>query len=515
MSNLYLTQPLHRAAQQHPDRVATIFQDRTTTYADCAVRVARMASALAKLRLRQGDRVGLLSHNSDRFVEFLYAVWWAGGVANPINIRWNEWEMVRALDDCQTRILFVDDASVPLVAGLCDRSEHLQTVIHAGDGSVHSGMFSYEQLIRDSKPHGDVRRGGEQLAAIFYSGGSRESTKGVMLSHANMMSSVLGGLEQLATEQDIGLHVAPLFHLAGAMFMLALTLRGATQVIAPGFQAEDAVKLIVEQGVSNTLLVPTMLHRLLDSPALEKLRRTRLRQLSCVVSASTDELAKDCGKWLPAVKFVKVYGVPEMAPLVSIDASDTNVSKPAGAVGRPGLTTEARILGEDGKEVPRGKTGELVVRGAGLMQGYWNRPVETEKTIRDGWLHTGDAAYMNEAGELFVIGKLSDMVVSGGENVICSEVESVLMLHPAVEACAVIGLPSEQWGQAVHAIIVPKAGIHLPGLDAIRSHCRRYIAGYKCPVSVEFRAALPRSVNGEILKSALQPSTPAAATIGA
>ncbi|HEY0940343.1 MAG TPA: AMP-binding protein [Steroidobacter sp.] len=502
---LHLTQPLQRAAVQYPNRVATVFQDRTTTYAQLAARVARMASALRELGLKEGDRVGLLAHNSDRFVELLYAVWWAGGVVNPINIRWNEWEMVRALDDCQTRILFVDDQLAPSVARLFDRSEHLEKAIHAGDGNVPSGMFSCEQLIRDSQPGPDARRHGEQLAAIFYSGGSRELTKGVMLSHANMMSSVLGGLERLAVDGDVGLHAAPLFHLAGMMFMLALTLRATTQVIEPGFQVDDAVKLIVERGVTNTLLVPTMIHRLLNSADVDKLEHSRLRRLGCVASASGDHLAALCRERLPSVIFSKVYGVPEMAPLVSILTYDDDLSKPAGAVGTPSLTTEVRILGEDGKEVARGKTGELVVRGAGLMQGYWNKPAETAKAIRDGWLHTGDAAYMNEAGQLFVIGKLSDMIVTGGENVICSEVESVLLLHPSIAACAVIGLPNEQWGQSVHAIIVPRPGRQLPRLEAIRAHCRNYIAGYKCPVSVEFRDTLPRSANGEILKSILQP----------
>ncbi len=506
MSNLYLTQPLHRAALRHPDRLATVFADRSTTYAEFSARVARMASALQKLRLQEGDRVGLLAQNSDRFLEFLYAVWWAGGAINPINIRWNDWDMVRALDDCRTRILFVDDKTAELVPELFDRSEQLETVIYAGEGNAPSGMFSYEQLVRDSRPVADSRRGGNELAAIFYSGASRELTKGVMLSHANMMSSVLGGLEQLTTEEDIGLHAAPLFHLAGTMFMLALTFRAATQVISPGFQVDAAVKLILEKGVTNTMLVPTMIHRILNSPDLDKLTKARLRQLSCVVSPSADRLAKICRKWLPSVKFTKVYGVPEMAPLVSIVAYDDSASKPAGAVGWPSLTNEVRVVGENGKDVPRGKTGELVVRGAGLMQGYWNKPAETAAAIRNGWLHTGDAACMNEAGELFVIGKLSDMIVTGGENVICSEVEQILMLHASVEACAVIGHPNEQWGQSVHAIIVLKEHATTLGLDEVRTHCRGYIAGYKCPASLEIRDGLPTSATGEVLKSILQRS---------
>ena len=508
MSNLYLTQSLHRATLRYPERLATVFADRSTTYAEFATRVARMASALQKLRLQKGDRIGVLAQNSDRFIEFLYAVWWAGGVVNPINIRWNDWDMVRALDDCQTRILFVDDKTAHLVPHLFDRSEQLETVIYAGDGNAPSGMFSYEQLVRDSKPVADLRHGGEELAAIFYSGASRELTKGVMLSHANLMSSVLGGLEQLTAEDDIGLHAAPLFHLAGAMFMLALTFRATTQVVSPGFQVDDAVKLILEKGVTNTMLVPTMIHRILHSPDLEKLTKARLRQLSCVVSPSADRLAKICRKWLPSVKFIKVYGVPEMAPLISIGAYDDKVSKPAVAVavGWPSLTSEIRVVGKNGKDVPRGKTGELIVRGAGLMKGYWNKPAETAAAIRDGWLHTGDAACMHDTGELFVIGKLSDMIVSGGENVICSEVERILMLHASVEACAVIGLPSEQWGQSVHAIVVLKENARAPGLDELRTHCRDYIAVYKCPASVEIRDELPTSANGEILKSMLRRS---------
>lgn len=506
MSNLYLTQTLHRAAQRFPDRVATDFCGRTTTYSELSVRVACMAAALRKLGLKEGGRVGLLSHNSDRFLEFLYAVWWAGGVVNPINIRWSEWEMVRALDDCQTQILLVDALSMPMVAQLADRSDHLATVIYAGDGDVPSGMFSYEQLIRDSKPRPDARRSGDQLAAIFYSSGSRELTKGVMLSHANMMSSVLGGLEQLTTEEDVGLHVAPMFHLAGAMFMLALTLRASTQIISPGFRVDEAVKVILEKSVTNTMLVPTMIHRILESPDLSKLASTRFRQLNCVSSPAADRLAEICHEWLPSVKFTKVYGIPEMGPLVSIGDYADGVSKGAGAVGRPGLTTEVRIVDEHGREVPRGKTGELAVRGAGLTRGYWNKPFETAKAIREGWLHTGDVAYLNEVGDLFVIGKLSDMLVTGGENVICSEVEGALLLYPTVEACAVIGVPSKHWGESVHAIIVLKSGSPFPELETIRAHCRRYIAGYKCPVSLEIREALPISTNGEVLKSLLQPS---------
>jgi long-chain acyl-CoA synthetase len=391
--------------------LAIVCAERATSYAELATRVSRLASALRGLRLHDGDRVGLLAPNSDRVVESVYAVWWAGGVVNPINLRWNEWDMVRALDDCQTRILIVDDKMAGRVAELFARSEHLETVIYAGDGSPPSGMFSYETLVRESKPVTDLRRGGDQLAAVFYTGGGREPTKGVMLSHANIMSSVLGGLEQLTTEEDVGLHAIPLFHLSGAMFMVALTFRGATQILLPAFQVDEAVRLILEKGVTNTMLFPTMIHRILESPDLDGLTRADLRQVSCVDSSATDALAKICHGSLPSVRFVWLYGVPEVAPLVSIASFDDSAAKPAGTVGWPSLTNEIRVVGKDGKEVPRGKTGELVVRGAGLMQGYWNRPAATAEAIRDGWLHTGDAAYMTDAGELFVIGKLSDKVV--------------------------------------------------------------------------------------------------------
>jgi len=364
-------------------------------------------------------------------------------------------------------------------------------------------MLSYEQLIGESKPIADVRRRGDQLAAIFYNSGSRELTRGVMLSHANMMSSVLGGVEHLAAWDDTGLHAAPLFHLAGAMFMLALTLRAATQIIVPTFQIEETVKVILEKGITNTMLVPTMIRRLLDSPDVNKVARSALRQVTCVASPFADDLAERCKERLPSTNVVKVYGIPEMAPLISICTNDAQSPRPAGAVGRPTLTTEVRIVDDNGTEVPRGRAGELVVRGAGLMLGYWGKPIETADAVRDGWLYTGDAAHMDRSGELFVAGKLSDVVVTGGEYVVCSEVESAVMLHPSIGDCAVIGIPNDRWGQSVHAIVVVKSGNHAPSLEAIRIHCRQHISGYKCPVSLEVRDVLPRSVTGEILKSLL------------
>ncbi|QIB65514.1 AMP-binding protein [Kineobactrum salinum] len=197
-----------------------------------------------------------------------------------------------------------------------------------------------------------------------------------------------------------------MFDPAAAMFMLALTLRAATQVISPNLQLDEAVDVILEKGVTNTLLLPIMIHRMAHNPGLAKLSRTTLRQLNCVSSPADGKLLQSLGERMPTVKLTKIFTVPEMAPLISIAACDPRTARPKGAIGWPSLTTELRIVAVNGEEVPRGKTGELAVRGAGLMLGYWNRPAETAKAIREGWLHTGDAAYMDEAGEFFVIGKL-------------------------------------------------------------------------------------------------------------
>ena len=207
---------------------------------------------------------------------------------------------------------------------------------------------------------------------------------------------------------------------------------------------------------------------------------------------------------LPQVEFCHAYGLTEACPIVSANPHENHMpegrkSGLSRSVGRGGFGVNVKIVDPEGREMPRGEVGEIIVRGPNIMKGYWNKPEETAKALRDGWLWTGDGAYMDEAGYMFIVDRMKDMIVSGGENVYSAEVENVIARHPAVAMCAVIGIPHERWGETVHAVVVPKPGATL-NEDEVRRHCHEVIAGYKCPKSVEFREALPLSAAGKVLK---------------
>ncbi|NGY03306.1 acyl-CoA synthetase [Solimonas terrae] len=505
-----LTQALHRARRHYPSRLATVFGSRRHDFDTFADRVARMAGALCQLGMKPGERVGILALNSDRFLELYFAVWWGGGAVNPVNIRWSAREIAYSLDDCDTHILVVDDAFAAIVGELCERSRSLRTLIHAGDGAAPSGMFDYEQLIADHTPVSDAMRANSDLAGVFYTGGTTGFPKGVMLSHANLVSNALNGLaERVVEEDDVALHVAPMFHLADGFFGIMLFLRGCTQVILPAFQPETVLQTVERERVNAILLVPTMIQMLVDHPRLSDYKLDSLRKLIYGASPISEALLDRAIERLPGARFTQAYGQTEMSPAVSLlgpdyhDAQGRKLGKFRSA-GRPMLGVEIRIVDQEGRELPFSSVGEITARGAGVMQGYWNRPEQTAEAIRDGWMYTGDSGYLDQDGFLFIVDRVKDMIISGGENIYSAEVENAIAQHPAVASCAVIGIPDDHWGEAVHAVIVRKPGAVDFGIDELRDHCRALIAGYKCPRSLEMRDALPLSGAGKVLKITLR-----------
>lgn len=509
MPTTYLTQALHQAVRAYPERIATICGGRRRSYRELVDRVARLAGALQELGMVRGDRVGILSLNSDRYLELYFAVWWGGGVVNPVNIRWSAREIAYSLDDCQTHLLAVDDSFAPLVPELTERSAALRTLIHAGDEPAGSGMFGYEQLIAEHAPVADALRANDDLAGVFYTGGTTGFPKGVMLSHSNLCSGAVTAIVEGVVEQgDIGLHAAPMFHLADGMFALALTQRGCTHVMVPAFKPDLVLRAVREERVSALLLVPTMIQMLVDHPGLPEYPLDSLRRIAYGASPISEALLDRAMQRLPNAAFLQCYGQTELSPIVSVlrpefHNAEGRRSGRLRSAGQPAFMVEVRIVDAEGREVPRGMVGEIAARGPGVMLGYWNDPRQTAASLRDGWMHTGDGAYMDDDGFVFVVDRLKDMIVSGGENVYSAEVENAIAQHPAVAMCAVIGIPDERWGEAVHAVVVLKPGFEVDA-EQIKRHCAASIAGYKCPRSVELRDALPLSGAGKVLKTALR-----------
>jgi long-chain acyl-CoA synthetase len=446
-----------------------------------------------------------------QLAELPYIRFQAGGVLNPCNTRWSAAEILYSLDDSGSSLLLVDDTFLPLAQSLAADSRSLRQVIYCGDATPPAGMLDYEQLIAQHAPVADAVRHGDDLLGIFYTGGTTGFPKGVMISHNGMGSSSLALRAEQGAELVDGtyLHAAPMFHLADMAGGNAHWLAGNTHVVVPAFAAETVIEAIERHAVTHTLLVPTMLQMLVDHPTMA--RQPDLSSLKTVIYGASPiseaVLARVMDK-LPGIDLIQAYGMTEMSPLIAINPPWTHrpehrASGKLRAAGRAGLCVEVRVVDAQGNDLPAGGIGEIIARGPNLMLGYWGKPEATAEAIRDGWMHTGDGAYLDEDGFLFIVDRVKDMIVTGGENVYSVEVENAVLKHPAVQQCAVIGVPDERWGERVHACVVAQPGMSLE-LEALIEHCKLHIANYKCPRSLELLDSLPISGAGKITKNVLR-----------
>ncbi|MCZ4590203.1 long-chain-fatty-acid--CoA ligase [Rhodococcus opacus] len=502
---MYLTQGLHRSLQQTPDAVMTVFGERTRTVREFADRVARFASALRGLDVRSGGRVAILANNSDNYAEVLLAVPWADAVLNPVNTRWSVAEIAYSLADCACDVLVVDNAYAHMVPALQAEYPGLRTVIFCGDGETPAGMCAYEMLIAESAAVEDVRRSGDALAGIFYTGGTTGFPKGVMLSHANIVTSVLGAAASRSLFRSGGtyLHVAPMFHLADFTGGMIQVLVGGTHVMLPSFDAKSVLRTIERYSVTGAVLVPAMIQAVVNHPDVAVHDLSSIENIMYGASPISENLLTRALSTFSSGGLTQAYGMTELAGLATLLAPEDHVGDRMRSAGRALPHTEVRISGRDGVDAARGEVGEIIVRGGHVMQGYWGRPEETADALVDGWMHTGDLGYMDDAGYVFVVDRSKDMIITGGENVYSAEVENALSSHPAVLECAVIALPDERWGERVHAVVVPRPGHDIEGSD-LRDHVKSLVAGYKAPRSFEFVESLPRTTTGKILKRTLR-----------
>jgi acyl-CoA synthetase (AMP-forming)/AMP-acid ligase II len=506
-----ITQRVKRAVQQNPRGYATVFGTRTRRWAEFAERVGRLAGGLRSLGVASGDRVAVLSLNSDRYLEIYAAVPWASAVLVPLNIRWSAGENVYAINDSGARVLLVDDAFAAMADVIRKDIPSLHAVIHIGEAESPLGMTAYERLIENSIFIPDAGRTAEDLAGIFYTGGTTGFPKGVMLSHRSIWASTTGAMSLFPpiTDDFNFLIAVPMFHMAGCCSaMVAFTL-GAASVIVPAFSAERVLATIEEYRVRAVCLVPTMIHMLVTHPLLSKIDASSLRLMLYGASPMPESTLRHAIRALPECHFIQYYGQTETSPNATALSPEYHVLEGPKAgklqsAGRALSCCEVEVVDAQGVEVPRGTVGEIRIRGFNTMLGYWNKPDETAATLRDRWIYTGDAGRMDDEGFLYVVDRIKDMIISGGENIYSVEVEQACVQHPAVAQCVVIGIPNDAWGEAVHAIVILKDNQQLSREDLI-AHCRALLAGYKCPRSVEFRSEpFPISGAGKILKRELR-----------
>jgi long-chain acyl-CoA synthetase len=359
-------------------------------------------------------------------------------------------------------------------------------------------------------PVPDAEAGDGDLAGIFYTGGTTGRSKGVMLSHRNLMANSRNMLaERLTHENAVYLHAAPMFHLANSAEMYLNFLAGSSNAIVRAFTPDGVAQAIERYKVTHTLLVPTMVQMLVDHPSVDQHDLSSLRGILYGASPMNETVMERAMKKLPDVEFTQAYGMTELSPCATVLPWQDHLGEARKkgrhrSAGRPTFMVDVRVVDANDRPVPPGTVGEIVARGENVMLGYWERPEETVKAVVDGWMHTGDGGYMDEDGYVYIVDRIKDMIISGGENVYSAEVENCVAQHPAVAQCAVIGIPSDQWGEAVHAVVVRKNGAAVTS-DEIITFCRERIAAYKCPRSVDIRDdMLPLSGAGKILKRELR-----------
>ena len=506
-----LTQSLRIAAQNGPDDPATLYLDRCRTYSEVKNRVARLGAALIANGVKPDDRVAILALNSDRYLETYFSCWWAGAVIVPLNIRWNLKENLYALNDSKPVALLVDDHFLDLVRPIQDEVSEITQVIYTGEQDVPDGMLGYEQLIESHDPVEDSLRNGEDVAGIFYTGGTTGFPKGVMLSHQGMYISSLGSLAGGLPDLDdyVFMHQAPMFHIADAAMVPMGTMRRITHAIIPAFTPLASLQAIEKFKVKHALFIPAMLGMLLECPEIDNYDISSLARISYGASPMPEAMLRAAMARFPDIEFIQGYGQTEMSPMMTVLLPEDHVLDGPGSerlrsAGRALPHCEVEVVDEDLKVLPIDIVGQIRVRGSNAMLGYWNLPDVTEATIVDGWVLTGDAGYLDDQGYLFLVDRVKDMIVSGGENVYSVEVENAIMEHPGIAQCAVIGVPHDTWVEAVHAFVVPRAGFDISEKEIVK-HCHGYIAGYKCPRTVDVREEpLPLSGAGKILKRELR-----------
>jgi len=498
---------IERAVRLNPNGIATSFAGRQHSWAEVQARVARLAAALRGFGLDEGDRVAILSLNSDRYYELTFAIPWAGYCVVPLNTRWALPENRYALGDSGSRVLFFDDAFTAQSEELLHELDELTLAIYMGDGDCPSWAQSYETLIAGQQPVAASTRGDADMAGIFYTGGTTGFPKGVMQSHRAIWASALGTMPAFTMDRNSAyLHVAPMFHMADFAGSMGLTLCAGKNVVLEAFEPGQVLQTFAREQITHALLVPAMIKMVLNHPEAST---ADMSSLVCILYGASPMPAATLEQFMstwPTVGLAQAYGQTELAPVATTLSMEDH--KAGGerlkSAGRPTAVTDIRIVGESGEDCPVGVSGEIVARGPHTMMGYWNKPEETERALQNGWVFTGDAGYFDDNGYLFIVDRVKDMVVTGGENVFTTEVENAVISHPAVQDVAVIGIPHAEWGEAVHAIVILHPGQSVSE-DELQDHCRELIAGYKLPKGVTFRdEPLPLSGAGKVLKTELR-----------
>jgi len=495
---------LRATADARPDKAAILFQGRPVSFGDLDDRVDLTAGALSALGVVKGDRVGILAGNVPEFVSCLYGIVRLGAVACPLNVQLTPEEFTYILADAGAKVIITDLSSLTGLLSVRERLPDLETVVVIGGPPAPAGTVSLEEAVRADSEWPEAETGPEDLAVIAYTAGTTASPKGAMLTHGNLLANLdqMAAVPALAESAgDVILLALPLFHIYALNVVLGITIKtGATAVLVERFSPADTLELIGKHGVTVLFGAPPMFAAWLELAATGQADLSTVR-LGVSGAASLPGSVLTAFKERFGVTIWEGYGLTESAPAVSTNALGT-VAKP-NSIGLPLPGLEIRLMDEHGEEVEDGDPGEIWVRGPNVFAGYWNRPEESAAVLEDGWLHTGDVAYRDEDGYLFIVDRKKDLVIVSGFNVFPKEVEDALERHPKVAEAAVVGVPDERTGEAVQAWVVPADGEQVTPEELIE-FARGSLARFKLPREIRVVDELPHHVTGKVLRRALR-----------
>jgi fatty-acyl-CoA synthase len=497
---------LRGRARAQPAHSAVVFEGRTTTYGQLDAHTSRVAQGLIAFGIAPGARTAVLDFNSDRYVEVYFGTVKARATMVGINARLAPPEVVYVANDAHVEVLFVGAEHYALVEGI---ERELRTVRHivALDGG-HSRWPAYAEW-RDAQSARDpgLAADPDDDCIQLYTSGTTGHPKGVCHTHRTW-----GACLRAVTSCNWGrydsstvlLICMPQFHVAGFNMTCFALNAGGTAVIMRKVDPAEILRLVPRHGVTDSLWVPAIMLAILSLPQAADTDFSSLRTISYGAAPIAADLLDQAQRTFRC-GFVHLYGLTENAGCgtqLSADMHDPKLGK-LRTVGKPYPGLELRVVDAEGKDLPPGKVGEIVMRAPWTMRGYWRNPEATRDAVREGWLHSGDAGYLDEDGYLYIFDRVKDMIITGGENVYPAEVENALFGHADVADVAVIGVPDEKWGEAVKAIVVPKPGAKLDVEDVLR-FARTRIAGYKVPKSIDLVEALPRNASGKVLRRTLR-----------
>ncbi|MBW1780515.1 MAG: AMP-binding protein [Deltaproteobacteria bacterium] len=508
---------IDRNSLMYPDRTATIWGDTRYTFLEFETRVNKLANGLAELDVVKGDRVAVLSRNTSPYIELYYALAKTGLVIVPLNYRNRENELTYIIRNSGANTLFVAEDYIEIIDSIRKEIKGVKNFISIDKKA--SGYLEYEAVISEGSsmdPKMDITS--KEVSALIYTSGTTGRPKGAMLTQKSFLTEARNSHATISlSHRDVGMNFFPYYHV-GFVRTITFMAMGATNVCAD-FSPQVACELIERERVTQAAMSPAQLNLFVNFPDVGTYDLGSLRKVICgggqtslaalkkffeVVSNEFELIWITLGMTEACACITGKIITREMLPEIEQEMDAIKGRKSSGVtVGTAYPYCQVRVVDADDKDLPAWEVGEIIAKGDNVMKGYWRLPEATEETLRNGWLHSGDMGLLTETGDLFVVDRKKDMILSGDENIYPAEVEEVLYSHPSILEAAVIGIPDDTWGETVKAIVVLKAGVTVDE-SALIAFCKERLSSYKKPSSVAFVDALPRNPSGKVLKTELR-----------